>query len=556
MPSLDLFGETKQNSTMAITRAQQARQMLKTAGAVEQDGSLNFIKNSESVTVPKEFKARSNAPATKLAYITAAEAKMLKKKKPGTPHKGPKGIPSYDSFGSIDASGKDTGRAGEDVSSAERGDFRGFEGSRNLPPGVQPKPSEEAQAFRNQFIAAGGGQRVNPGFFDSRNTVSPAELAAAKAFAPRAFAKTRGGGLMNFITGGGFLGNLIRGLGQRFGLGKRFNEPTYDMSRLSGLPLGGSAAFQNLDIRDKFNRTSNDDEEDTNIILPRRKPDMLGLLEVPGIPITPYQEDVIEDQNYDEQVGDIRDIMAADGGMIGGGIMDAAGRQNYFLGKLVKKAKRAVKKIVKSPVGKIGLGALALKLGGGFGAKSPLMNFLFKQGTLGSGLTGKGMLALGAGLSAAPLLFQQEEEQGEGLGTTGSVGGQIDPRAYTDPYGVLFGAFKAEGGSMKDEPVAKRTMPLLDMGGQEMDLRAEGGFVPIGRMEKADDVPARLSKNEFVFTADAVRNAGDGDVDKGAEVMYNMMKNLEAGGDVSEESQGLEGAREMFQTSKRLEDVV
>ena len=541
---------------MAITRAQQARQMLKTAGAVEQDGSLNFIKNSESVTVPKEFKARSNAPATKLAYITAAEAKMLKKKKPGTPHKGPKGIPSYDSFGSIDASGKDTGRAGEDVSSAERGDFRGFEGSRNLPPGVQPKPSEEAQAFRNQFIAAGGGQRVNPGFFDSRDVVSPAELAAAKAFAPRAFAKTRGGGLMNFITGGGFLGNLIRGLGQRFGLGKRFNEPTYDMSRLSGLPLGGSAAFQNLDIRDKFNRTSNDDEEDTNIILPRRKPDMLGLLEVPGIPITPYQEDVIEDQNYDEQVGDIRDIMAANGGMIGGGIMDAAGRQNYFLGKLVKKAKRAVKKIVKSPVGKIGLGALALKLGGGFGAKSPLMNFLFKQGTLGSGLTGKGMLALGAGLSAAPLLFQQEEEQGEGLGTTGSVGGQIDPRAYTDPYGVLFGAFKAEGGSMKDEPVAKRTMPLLDMGGQEMDLRAEGGFVPIGRMEKADDVPARLSKNEFVFTADAVRNAGDGDVDKGAEVMYNMMKNLEAGGDVSEESQGLEGAREMFQTSKRLEDVV
>ena len=106
------------------------------------------------------------------------------------------------------------------------------------------------------------------------------------------------------------------------------------------------------------------------------------------------------------------------------------------------------------------------------------------------------------------------------------------------------------------EPVAKKTMPLLDMDGQEMDLRAEGGFVPIGRMEKADDVPARLSKNEFVFTADAVRNAGDGDVDKGAEVMYNMMKNLEDGGDVSEESQGLEGARNMFQTAQRLEEVL
>jgi hypothetical protein len=68
--------------------------------------------------------------------------------------------------------------------------------------------------------------------------------------------------------------------------------------------------------------------------------------------------------------------------------------------------------------------------------------------------------------------------------------------------------------------------------------------------------PARLSKNEFVFTADAVRNAGDGDIDKGAEVMYNMMKNLEAGGDISEESQGLNGARDMFQTSKRLEEVL
>jgi len=112
----------------------------------------------------------------------------------------------------------------------------------------------------------------------------------------------------------------------------------------------------------------------------------------------------------------------------------------------------------------------------------------------------------------------------------------------------------AEGGDV--EPVAKKTMPLLDLKGQEMDLRAEGGFVPIGRMEKADDVPARLSKNEFVFTADAVRNAGDGDVDKGAEVMYNMMKNLERGGNVSDESQGLEGAREMFQTSKRLEEVL
>jgi len=97
---------------------------------------------------------------------------------------------------------------------------------------------------------------------------------------------------------------------------------------------------------------------------------------------------------------------------------------------------------------------------------------------------------------------------------------------------------------------------IMDLGGMEKDYRAEGGFVPIGAKEKADDVPARLSVNEFVFTADAVRNAGGGDIDKGAQVMENMMKHLEQGGQVSEESQGMSGAQEMFETSERLSEVV
>ena len=91
---------------------------------------------------------------------------------------------------------------------------------------------------------------------------------------------------------------------------------------------------------------------------------------------------------------------------------------------------------------------------------------------------------------------------------------------------------------------------LMDMGGMEKDYRNEGGFVAIGGKEKADDVPARLSKNEFVFTADAVRNAGGGDIDAGAEIMENMMKNLEAGGEISEESQGAQG---MYNNMKQLE---
>jgi hypothetical protein len=97
---------------------------------------------------------------------------------------------------------------------------------------------------------------------------------------------------------------------------------------------------------------------------------------------------------------------------------------------------------------------------------------------------------------------------------------------------------------------------LMDLGGMEKDYRAEGGFVPIGAKEKADDVPARLSVNEFVFTADAVRNAGGGDIDKGAEIMENMMVNLEKGGTVSEESQGNAGAQQMFNTSQRLGEVI
>jgi hypothetical protein len=96
---------------------------------------------------------------------------------------------------------------------------------------------------------------------------------------------------------------------------------------------------------------------------------------------------------------------------------------------------------------------------------------------------------------------------------------------------------------------------LMNLGGMEKDYRQEGGFVPLGGEEKADDVPARLSRNEFVFTADAVRNAGGGDIDRGAEVMENVMKNLEDGGKVSEESQG-QGAQEMFETSERLSEVI
>ena len=69
---------------------------------------------------------------------------------------------------------------------------------------------------------------------------------------------------------------------------------------------------------------------------------------------------------------------------------------------------------------------------------------------------------------------------------------------------------------------------IMNLGGLEKDYRTTGGFVPIGEYEKKDDVPARLSKNEFVMTADAVRAAGGGSINKGAQRMYDTMKHLEA----------------------------
>ena len=346
----------------------------------------------------------------------------------------------------------------------------------------------------------------------------------------------------------------------------------YDNARLSG------------DIDAYGNPLNQGGGEGSNILLPQ------GIMaQAPSI--MDQEPEIEEDEGLSRRFRADGGIMNTD--VVGGEIDFDSARQMYGLGKLVKKVTRSVKKIAKSPIGKAAIGyALTgglsnLAAGQSFGTnffsptsfiskggikniftKGGLQNIgsklgfgnivgtsdggtLFQKNLLGKIATSPTGIIAGTSLIAGALTAEQEEEAQLISDETGIDIAEI--RANPNKY--LARRFRAEGGSM-DEPVAKKTMPLLDMGGKEMDLRAEGGFVPIGRMEKADDVPARLSKNEFVFTADAVRNAGEGDVDKGAEVMYNMMKNLESGGDVSEESQGLEGARKMFQTSQRLEEVL
>jgi hypothetical protein len=189
------------------------------------------------------------------------------------------------------------------------------------------------------------------------------------------------------------------------------------------------------------------------------------------------------------------------------------------------------------------------------------------------GLNNKLLMGLAAGTLGATALMGnmepdeiQDMQRGEGLDIEGIRTEVIE--AFKDESGEKLAALRVKypflgrrdtkdlSAMAMGGRIGKAEGGIMDLGGMEKDYRAEGGFVPIGREEKADDVPARLSVNEFVFTADAVRNAGGGDIDKGAEVMENMMKHLEQGGQVSDESQGMAGAQQMFETSERLSEVI
>ena len=221
---------------------------------VLQGGVQNYLGKQKQVTAPVKWKSSPDHPETELAYITKAEKNLLVKSDlhgslKGGVNKGPSGIMSLNGYGSRDesqnvsgaaASAAETGSRNERDRAEVRAEFGRGQTGPALAPGVTP---ETARDFRSAAIAAGAGQRVNPGLFDSRNVISPEELARARAFARdrqnlfarNAMRRTRGGGLMNFITGGGFLGNILRGLGRRFGLGKDFDEPTYDMRGITSV---------------------------------------------------------------------------------------------------------------------------------------------------------------------------------------------------------------------------------------------------------------------------------------------------------------------------------
>jgi hypothetical protein len=122
------------------------------------------------------------------------------------------------------------------------------------------------------------------------------------------------------------------------------------------------------------------------------------------------------------------------------------------------------------------------------------------------------------------LINQMEEELGRPLTNAeyDMVGRMAYERLSESDYAV--------GGRVDYALGTRPTAEESGLGGLpiEADMRYTGGFMPYGAKEKADDVTARLSKNEFVFTADAVRAAGGGSVNEGAKKMYRTMKQLEA----------------------------
>ncbi len=327
-------------------------------------------------------------------------------------------------------------------------------------------------------------------------------------------------------------------------------------------------------------------------------------------------EDVAEETTFDYRFGDPNEnqaddvtqgYYAANGGRVPrafGGIMDTAtGRKAYGLGSIFKSITKPFKGIAKAAgkVLKSDVGKMALMAGLGYGAYKFGPQLLsgkgFGLGTVKNwgDLVWKGagqnvnLGRLGMGLMALPFIPGiNDAKQDPSLMASRKDSRLIDPltkkeatpaemrenielaklEAGDDPVklaalnqkynNMLFSNLPYEnyGTYAQGGRIRAKEGGLMNLGGMEKDYRAEGGFVPIGKAEKADDVPARLSVNEFVFTADAVRNAGGGDIDKGAEVMENMMKNLENGGRVSEESQGNTGAQEMFSVSERIGEVI
>ena len=240
-------------------------------------------------------------------------------------------------------------------------------------------------------------------------------------------------------------------------------------------------------------------------------------------------------------------------------------RQEYGLGSIVKSISKGVKKVVKSDLGKaalfaagayyglpyakaFGQGLAPTLFGAPVSAASTGLSTAFNLGSAISSLPTSAKIIGGSSILAG--IFGSEEKAQELRGRDPAefnakveqyvknlnpnkkeevlkqIQSDISKLGDVSQAEQIFTRNIAAEGGIMDIPTGE--MRQNSEGVMERDYRDEGGFVPVGIKEKADDVPAMLSKNEFVMTADAVKGAGNGDIEKGAQIMYDNMKRLES----------------------------
>jgi len=252
-------------------------------------------------------------------------------------------------------------------------------------------------------------------------------------------------------------------------------------------------------------------------------------------------------------------------------------RQMYGLGSLVKSIGKGVKSAVKGVTGAIKdnplLAAAAFNFApmlipggastfiGGSKAMFPGVTSLFAKKAGEKTLGDAAKVFVGGSLLGG--LLSKAEEEGDPEGITRDVGAlrlkladayrnqrtfadepdeeaaiarqvDLDTAEYNqDMNRTRYALGSPEQNAMKASGIMNIPLNQNPAGVKELDLRDSGGFIPpVGVKEKADDIPAMLSNNEFVFTADAVRGMGGGDVNRGAQRLYDQMKMLEKGGRV------------------------
>ena len=243
-------------------------------------------------------------------------------------------------------------------------------------------------------------------------------------------------------------------------------------------------------------------------------------------------------------------------------------RQLYGLGSIVKKIGKTIKKVVKSPVGKGLLLAGGLGLAG-MGPFSGLARTGVGQALFGGATKFLPANAIKGAAVSSPGIFGAAKNFLGGLSTGGkfALGGALtsilaasgmgaeeieatkrDPEKIKIYLRDYFSKTNPDASAEEVNEFVETNVSEYAIGGRvglmggamptgvmrankagtiERDYRETGGFVPVGIKEKADDVPAMLSKNEFVMTADAVRGIGDGSIEKGAQRLYDQMKQAE-----------------------------